>query len=102
MAVFVTHSRSVHVLLAGLLVLAILAAGTRAVIRDDLAWFWTVTVVAAGELLVVAAWDLLADLTDRLPYLIVDQDVTWPPWAHALLVPAFLFVGIALDHFLVH
>jgi hypothetical protein len=72
------------------------------VISDWFIWFWAMTAIAAAELLFIATWDLLADLTGWLPHLVMDQAISWPPWAHAVLIPAFLVAGIVVDHFWVH
>jgi hypothetical protein len=89
---------------AGLAVLAVLAAGARLLIQDWLTWFWALTAIAFAELLLIAAWDLAAAFDRNLPHLVTDQDPDdrWPPWAHAVLVPSFLVLGVLVDHLWVH
>jgi hypothetical protein len=99
---FVRRSRSVRVLGAGLAVLAVLAAAARLLIQDWQVWFWAVTVIASAELLFTAGWDLAAEFNRKLRRLVTDQDDRWPPWAHAVLVPLFLVLGLLADHLWVH
>jgi hypothetical protein len=89
---------------AGLAVLAILGAGARLLIQDWLTWFWALVALASAGLLFIAAWDLAALYDPDLRPLVTDKEAEdrWPAWAHALIVPLFLVLGLWVDHLWVH
>ncbi len=96
------RSRSIHVLLIALVVIAVLALVARQVFMDPYVWFSSVAAFVVLVLLAIAAYDLIAELSRRLPYLLLDQRTPLPFAVQMLIVPTCLITGIFLGHLYWH
>jgi hypothetical protein len=100
---FLVTERSVSVLIILVIVLAVGGVVLRVVFfRTWFLWFWAMTAFTALELLVTAAWDLVADLRGSAVHLVTDHPAPWPVWVQRALVPVLLAAGILVDHYVVH
>jgi hypothetical protein len=98
----IRRSRSIHVLLIALVVIAVLALAARRVFTDPYVWFSSVAVCVVLVLLAIATYDLIAELSRRLPYLLLDQRTPLPFAVRVLIVPTCLVSGIFLGHLYWH
>jgi hypothetical protein len=96
----VVRSR-INVLLIALAAMAVLAGLARLLIPNPFVWFSAASVCAVVVILVIAAYDLVADIY-RLPYLVLDQRTHLPFAVQVLIVPVCLVAGIILGHLYWH
>ncbi len=100
---FLSKERSISVMFLLLGVLGLGGLVLRLVVFQSwFLWFWSMTALAAFELLAIAAWDLVVELRGASLYLVTDQQAPWGAWVQWSVVPVLLIAGILVDHFLVH
>src|SRR5439155_25060498 len=96
---FLVRERSIGVLLAALVALALGALALRLFLFPKwFLWFWSVAALTAFLLLFIASVDFVADVTGRRWHWVTDQQAPWGPWVQRLLVPVMLVAGILFDH----